>query len=59
VLDAVARQDGAGAMSALSEHIQASQRERLNDYDEWRRASSLRNTRPVFFDIHKVSHGRG
>ena len=33
VLDAVAAQDRGLAMKAMSEHIQASQRERLNEYD--------------------------
>jgi DNA-binding GntR family transcriptional regulator len=54
VLDAVERQDGAGAMSALARHIQASREERLNEYDEWRRESSLRESMPAFFDIHKM-----
>jgi DNA-binding GntR family transcriptional regulator len=54
ILDAVVRQDSAAAMKALAEHIQASQRERLEDFDAWRRESSLRNSMPVFFDIHKM-----
>ena len=54
ILDAVATQDSVTAMSALAEHIQESQRERLNEYDQWRRESSLRHSMPVFFDIHKM-----
>lgn len=54
ILDAVANQDISAAMHLLSEHIQASQRERLNEYDEWRRESSLLNSMPAFFDIHKM-----
>jgi len=54
ILDAVARQDSEAAMSALSKHIQASREERLGEYDEWRRESSLRDSMPVFFDVHKM-----
>jgi DNA-binding GntR family transcriptional regulator len=54
ILDAVARQDSEAAMRALSRHIQASQQERLNEYDEWKRESSLRQNMPVFFDVHKM-----
>lgn len=52
ILDAVAQQDSAAATMALAEHIQASQRERLNEYDQWKREISLRQSVPVFFDIH-------
>lgn len=54
ILDAVERQDSEAAMSALAMHIQASQQERLAAYDEWRRESSLRDSMPVFFDVHKM-----
>jgi DNA-binding GntR family transcriptional regulator len=57
ILDAVDLQDGAAAMNALSEHIQTSQRERLDEFDEWRRESSMRQSAPVFFDIHKMTPG--
>lgn len=57
VLDAVDRQDGSAAMIALSEHIQTSKRERLDEFDEWKRESSLRQSVPVFFDIHKMLPG--
>ena len=58
ILDAVARQDCEGAMSALARHIQASREERLAEYDEWKREASLRDSMPVFFDIHKMGqHG--
>lgn len=55
VLDAVGRQDCESAMSALAKHIQESREERLKEYDEWRRESSLRESMPAFFDIHKMS----
>jgi DNA-binding GntR family transcriptional regulator len=57
ILDAVDRQDGSAAMIALSEHIQTSKRERLDEFDEWKRESSLRQSVPVFFDIHKMVPG--
>jgi DNA-binding GntR family transcriptional regulator len=57
ILDAVDRQDGSAAMIALSEHIQTSKRERLDEFDEWRRESSMRQSVPVFFDIHKMAPG--
>jgi DNA-binding GntR family transcriptional regulator len=54
ILDAVDRQDGDAAMRALAEHIRASQNERLHEYDAWRRASSMRSSMPVFFDVHTM-----
>ena len=56
ILDAVAQQDGAVAVSAIAEHIQASQRERLNEFDQWNREVSLKLSLPVFFDIHRPGH---
>lgn len=56
ILDAVAAQDGEAAMGALSKHIRASREERLNEYDQWKRESSLRDSMPAFFDIHGMSH---
>ncbi len=55
ILDAVVQQKPETAMAAIVEHIQASQRERLNAYDQWKRETSLRQSIPVFFDIHKMS----
>lgn len=55
VLDAVVRQDAGAAMKAIADHIQASQRERLNEYDHWRREASLRQSLPAFFDVHKLT----
>lgn len=55
VLDAVVAQKGTVAMAALAEHIQASQRERLQEYDQWRREATLRKSIPVFFDVHTMS----
>jgi DNA-binding GntR family transcriptional regulator len=55
ILDAVARQQSEAAMKAIGEHIQASQHERLSEYDRWKRESALRQGAPVFFDIHKTA----
>ena len=54
VLDAVALQDSQKAMDVLAKHIQESREERLSEFDEWRRESSLRESMPAFFDIHKM-----
>jgi DNA-binding GntR family transcriptional regulator len=55
ILDSVARQDADAAMSAVAEHIQASQRERLSEYDRWKRESSLSQPAPIFVDVHKMA----
>lgn len=54
ILDAVVAQNLEAAMTALSEHIRASQQERLLEYDYWRREASLRQGVPVFFNIHRI-----
>ncbi len=51
VAQAIARQDRDSAMSVLSEHIQTSLKERLEEYDHWEREMSLRESEPVFFDM--------
>jgi len=51
VVDAITRQDREAAMRILSDHIQASLRERLEQYDHWEREQSLRESEPVFFDV--------
>lgn len=50
ILDAVAAQDGEKAMKAMAAHIQASQRERLNEFDNWRREMALRQHLPEIFE---------
>jgi DNA-binding GntR family transcriptional regulator len=54
ILDAVDRQDSQAAMVTLARHIQQSREERLSEFDEWKRESSLRQSMPAFFDIHKM-----
>jgi DNA-binding GntR family transcriptional regulator len=49
ILDAVAAQDAPRAMQAMAEHVQVSQRERLNEYDAWRRETALRQHAPGIF----------
>jgi DNA-binding GntR family transcriptional regulator len=51
ILDAVEERNPAAAMAAVSEHIQVSQRERLNDYDHRRREASMKQSVPAFFDV--------
>jgi DNA-binding GntR family transcriptional regulator len=50
ILNAIVKQDKELAMRELAEHIVASQRERVNDYDQWRRETSMRQSMPAFFD---------
>lgn len=52
VLQAVAERDPERGMRLLSSHIQASQRERLEEYEEWEHEASLREANPVFLDFH-------
>ncbi len=58
ILDALVKQDVEGAMSAIAEHIQASQRERLNEFDRWKRETSLSQSVPPYFDMHRLAATR-
>jgi len=51
ILDAVANHDSALAMQMLAEHIQISQRERLNQYDDWRREFRLQQDISTMFNV--------
>ena len=55
ILDAVAKRDRESAMHALAEHIQASQRERLNEFDNQRREASLLRNIPTFLKPNKLT----
>ena len=55
VLDAVADRDPAAAMAALSEHIQLSERERINDFNHWNRELAMRTHLPGVFDLQNVA----
>ncbi len=58
VIRAVSRRDSEAAAKALSEHIKASQRERLEDFDHWEREASLRESLPAFLDAHTTTESR-
>ncbi len=58
VLDGVANQDPSSAVAALSEHIQLSERERINDFDRWNREATMRANLPMIFDLQNMV-GRG
>ncbi|CAN5629209.1 GntR family transcriptional regulator [soil metagenome] len=53
ILDAVVQQSPEAAKIGLIEHIQASQRERLNAFDHWKRETSLRNSTPAFLEFRR------
>ena len=55
ILDAVAAGEPQLAMKAISEHIQASQHERLNEYDAWRRETALRRHLPGIFETYALA----
>lgn len=55
VLEALAAHDPEQGMRLLSSHIQASQRERLEEYDLWESEASLQEAQPVFFDFHPAA----
>lgn len=55
ILDAVANQQGEAAMTSLAEHIQASLRERLDEYDRLKSERSLRHAVPLFLDTRKAA----
>jgi DNA-binding GntR family transcriptional regulator len=57
ILDSVVKHEPEAAMKALSEHIRASQQERLMEYDDWRRANSLQQAAPTFFNINRPQAG--
>jgi DNA-binding GntR family transcriptional regulator len=54
MLRAVAERNPQGAMQILSRHIQNSLQERLEDFDKWEHEASMRDTLPVFFDVHSA-----
>ncbi len=52
MLLAVAEMAPGRAMQILADHIQASLQERLDEFDRWEHEASMRETLPVFFDVH-------
>ncbi|HEX4228646.1 MAG TPA: GntR family transcriptional regulator [Bryobacteraceae bacterium] len=58
VTESIARQDHEHAMHVIAEHIQASLRERLEQYDHWEREMSLRESEPIFFDVFTTAESQ-
>jgi DNA-binding GntR family transcriptional regulator len=58
ILNAIVRQDKESAMRELAEHIQESQRERINEYDQWRRETSMRQSLPAFLSRPAINNHR-
>lgn len=54
IVRALANRDPEHAMRILSEHIQNSQRERLDDFDRWEMEAAIRENLPFFFDARRV-----
>lgn len=55
VVGALAQQDRERAMRVISDHIQNSLRERLEDFDRCELETSLRDTFPFVFDIQRLT----
>ena len=55
MIRAVSERNPQAAMQILSKHIQRSLQERLEDFDRWKHESAMRDTLPVFFDVHPAS----
>ena len=55
MIRAVSEGNAQAAMQILSTHIQRSLQERLEDFDRWEHESAMRDTLPVFFDVHPAS----
>ena len=55
ILNAIVKQDKEAAMRELAEHIQESQRERVNEYDQWRRETAMRQSLPAFLNHPMIS----
>jgi DNA-binding GntR family transcriptional regulator len=51
ILDAVVKHDTELAMKLMTEHIETSQQERLDEFDHWEREASLRSTLPVYLEL--------
>ena len=53
VLAAIERQDVAETVRILSLHLQESQRERLEEFDQHKRETSMKNSMPAFMEIYQ------
>jgi len=50
ILDAVVKHDADLAMQLMTEHIETSQQERLDEFDHWEREASLRSSWPAYLE---------
>jgi DNA-binding GntR family transcriptional regulator len=57
ILNAVMERDRQRVMAVLSEHIQTSQRERIEEFDYWEREASLRSSLPEFPEHDQLMFG--
>ncbi|MGH9468769.1 MAG: GntR family transcriptional regulator [Terriglobia bacterium] len=55
IVRALAARDPEHAMRILSEHIRNSQRERLDDFDQWEMEAAIRENLPFFFDARRFA----
>ena len=51
IVRAIKEQDPSRAMQILTEHVQNSQRERLEEFDHWEREASLEESMPAFLSL--------
>lgn len=56
LLEAIDRRDEATTCRILSEHIQASQHERLEEFDQHQREASMRKSLPAFLEMYQPLH---
>lgn len=53
LLEAIERQDVAATIRILSLHLQESQRERLDEFDQHKRETSMKNSMPAFMEMYQ------
>jgi len=56
LLDAIESRDESTACRLVSAHIQASQRERLEEFDQHQREASMRRSLPAFLEMYQPLH---
>jgi len=55
LLEAIERQDVAATVRILSLHLQESQRERLEEFDQHKREVSMKNNMPAFMELYQTN----
>jgi DNA-binding GntR family transcriptional regulator len=58
LLNAIERQDGPETIRIISDHIQGSQRERLEEFDQNRREAAIRKSIPDFLELYQPLKSR-